>query len=134
MADSLENVLSILVELEFADDNLARVNANLDRLAVRLLTRHSLDVNEVFQTVDRGDLAFSALVGATNDGDFVVLPDGHASNLSLVRYLLKLSDEGTYTVLLSELLGERSAHDRATLMRRRTEVCLARLAPRRSET
>lgn len=39
-------------------------------------------------------------------------------------------DLDTYVVLLTELLAQGSAHDVAADARRRTEVCLARLAPR----
>lgn len=52
-------------------------------LARGLVAGDALDVDDVFQTVDGGDLALTALVGATDDGDFVVLADGDGANLGL---------------------------------------------------
>jgi hypothetical protein len=59
------------------------VNADRDRLARGLVLRHSLDVDDVFETVDGGDLSFSAFVGASNNEDFVVLANGDRSDLGL---------------------------------------------------
>ncbi len=42
----------------------------------RLLLNDTLNVDDIFKTVDRGDLAFAALVGASNNEDFVVLANG----------------------------------------------------------
>jgi hypothetical protein len=50
-------------------------------LAVGLLAGDALDLDEVLETVDGGDLALAALVGAPNDGDFVILADGNGSDL-----------------------------------------------------
>jgi hypothetical protein len=38
-------------------------------------------VDEVFQPVDGGDFSFTALVGSSDDGDFVVFSDGDAADL-----------------------------------------------------
>jgi hypothetical protein len=38
-------------------------------------------VNDVLQTVDGGDLALTALVGAAHDGDLVVLAEGDGADL-----------------------------------------------------
>jgi len=52
-------------------------------------------VNDIFETVDRGDFALAALVGASNDEDFIVLSDG----------------DGADVVFFSELLAQWCAHD-----------------------
>lgn len=110
-----QDVLTILVELELVDDNVGGVDAERDGLARGLVASDTLDVDDVFETVDGGDLALTALVGATDDGDLVVLADGDAADV----------------VLLTELLAERGAHDVAALRRRGLEVSGAALAARR---
>jgi hypothetical protein len=76
LADPLQNLLPILVELQLVDNDLTRVHADRHGLAVRLLPRDALDVNEIFETVHGGDFAFSAFVGAADNCDFVVFADG----------------------------------------------------------
>lgn len=46
-------------------------------MAVRLLSRDALDVDEVLETIDGSDLAFSALIRAAHDCDFIVFTDGN---------------------------------------------------------
>lgn len=50
-------------------------------LAVGLLADNTLDVDGPLQTVDAGDLALTALVGTTDNGDLVVLADGDGADL-----------------------------------------------------
>jgi hypothetical protein len=50
-------------------------------LAVGLLAGDTLNVDNVFETVDGGDLALTALVGTTDNGDLVILADGDAADL-----------------------------------------------------
>lgn len=57
------------------------MDADGDALAADLLAGDTLDVDDVLETVDGGDLALTALVGATDDGDLVVLADGDAADL-----------------------------------------------------
>jgi hypothetical protein len=57
------------------------VDAQRDGLAVGLVAGDALDVDDVLEAVDGGDLALTALVGATDDGDLVVLADGDAADL-----------------------------------------------------
>jgi len=45
-------------------------------LAVGLLPRHTLDVDDIFETVNRCDFSFAAFGGASVDNDFVVLANG----------------------------------------------------------
>lgn len=72
----LQNVLAVFVQLQLRDLHLARSDADLHALPVRLLLRQTLDVDDVFETVDGGDFAFAALVAAAHDEDFVVFADG----------------------------------------------------------
>ena len=50
-------------------------------LAGGLVAGDALNVDDVFEAVDRGDLALTALVGATDNGDLVVLADGDRADL-----------------------------------------------------
>lgn len=81
LADALQNLLTVLVELELGDLNLGWGDANGDGLAVGLLAGDTLDVDDVFETVDAGDLALAALVAATLDDNLVVLADGDCADL-----------------------------------------------------
>ena len=79
--DPLKNRLAILVELELGDHDVAGVDADRDALAVGLVAGDTLDVDDILEAIDRGDLALAALEGAADDLDFVVLPDRDTSNL-----------------------------------------------------
>ncbi|KAI5293398.1 hypothetical protein KEM52_005582 [Ascosphaera acerosa] len=57
------------------------VDAERDGLAVALLADEALDVHDVLEAVDGGDLALAALVGAAADEHLVVLADGHRADL-----------------------------------------------------
>lgn len=46
-----------------------------------LVAGDALDVDDIFETVDRGDLALLVLVGATDDRNLIILADGDAANL-----------------------------------------------------
>lgn len=76
-----QDILTVLVELELGDDDVGRVEAQGDGLARGLVTGDTLNVDNVFETVNGGDLALAALVGATDNGDLVVLADGNAADL-----------------------------------------------------
>lgn len=92
---ALKDVLAVLVKLELGDDDVARVDAERDRLARGLLAGDTLNVDLVLETVDADDLALTTLVATANDLHFIILSDGDAADV----------------VLLTELLAERSAHD-----------------------
>lgn len=79
--DALQDGLTVLVELELGDDDLGGVDAQRNGLAGGLVAGDTLDVDHVLETVDGGDLALTALVGATDNGDLVVLADGDAADL-----------------------------------------------------
>ena len=76
MANPLQDLLPILVQLELRDLKFAWGDANGHALTIALLARDSLDVHDVFEAVDGGDLAFTAFVAAAFDDDFVVFADG----------------------------------------------------------
>lgn len=79
--DALQDVLTVLVELQLGDDNLGWVNTNWDGLSRGLLLDNTLDVDNVFETVDGGDLSLTALVRSTDNGNLVVLSDWDGADL-----------------------------------------------------
>ena len=60
------------------------MDAEGNALAVGLLADNTVDVDDPLETVDAGDLALTALVGATDNGDLVVLADGDGADLESV--------------------------------------------------
>lgn len=129
-----QDILTVLVELELGDDDVGRVDAEGDGLAGGLVAGNTLDVDDVFETVDRGDLALTALVGAADDGDLVLLADGDAADLLGSMLELNIDEVGlkeeTNVVLLAQLLAEGSAHDDTALAGGSLEVSGTALATR----
>ncbi len=76
-----QDVLAVLVELELGDDDVGGVDAEGNGLAGGLVAGDALDVDDVFETVDGGDLALGALVGAADNGDLVVLANRDGADL-----------------------------------------------------
>ena len=74
---SLKECLSVLVELELSDQDVAGVNGDLGLLSVGLLSDDLFDVEAPLLSVDSLDLAFSSLLGSTHDLDSVALADGN---------------------------------------------------------
>ena len=68
-------------------------------------------MDDVLKTVDGGDLAFAALIGASYDSDFVVLSDWDRADLKSVRLRGDAAVSYTNIVFFSELLAQRRAHD-----------------------
>lgn len=83
--DAGKNVLTVLVELEASDDDVAGVDAEGNRLAGGLVAGDALNVDDVLEAVNRGDLALLVLVEATDDPDLVVLADGDAPDLGVCQ-------------------------------------------------
>lgn len=81
--DALQDVLTVLVELELGDDDLGWVDANWDGLAGGLLADDALDVHDVLETVHGGDLALTALVGSTHNGNLIILADWDGADLEM---------------------------------------------------
>lgn len=48
----LQDLLAVLVELEFRDDAFRRVDADGDRLTVRLLPGETFNVHDIFESID----------------------------------------------------------------------------------
>lgn len=109
-----QNVLTVLVKLELGDDDVGGVDAQRDGLSRGLLANDLVDVDDVLETVDGGDLALTALVGTTDNGDLVVLADGDAADLQASKsdYILQ-SSSGTQK---RTLYCSRSSLDRGALM------------------
>jgi hypothetical protein len=74
---SLKDRPPILVELEGGDNDVARVDANGDRRAVRLVPLDTIDVDDPLFTVDLGDLSLTTLVFSTDNPDFIILANGY---------------------------------------------------------
>jgi len=74
---SLKDRPSILVKLEGGNDNVAWVNANGDRRAIRLVPLDTIDVDNPLFTVDLGDLSLTTLVFSSDNPDFVILTNGY---------------------------------------------------------
>lgn len=81
LGNAREDLLTVLVEVKLGDDAVGGGDAEGNGLAVGLLANDTLDVDDVLQTVDGGDLALTALVGATDNGDLVVLAEGDGADL-----------------------------------------------------
>ena len=67
--------------MKLGDDDLGWVDAQWDGLAGGLLADDTLDVNDVLETADGGDLSLTALVGATDNGDLIILADWDGADL-----------------------------------------------------
>ena len=72
---ALQERRSVLVKLQFRNDNIRRVDADGNSCAICLFSVHSLDVDDKLLAVDLGDFAFTAFVCAADDDDLVVLAD-----------------------------------------------------------
>lgn len=79
--DALQNALTVLVQLQACDLEIAGSNSERYALTIALFARHTLDVNDVLETVHRCDLALTTLVAATLDDHLVVFADGNCSDL-----------------------------------------------------
>ena len=106
LVTTLEERATVLVELELGDHDVARVDADGDDRAVRLLAGDLVDVDDPLLAVHLGDLALTALRGAAHDDHLVVLADRHARHV----------------VLLAQLLRQARAHHHTAHVRRRVEV------------
>ena len=81
MANPLQDLLPVLIQLHLRDFAFAGRDADLHALAVALLARDTLDVDDVFEAVDGGDFALAAFVRAALDDYFVVFADGDCADL-----------------------------------------------------
>lgn len=108
----IKQEFAVLVNSELGDDNLGRVNANVDGGAVNLLAGDALDVDDPLAAIDLDHFALAALVGSPHHLHLVVLANRN----------------GPHVVLRPEIGRERRAHQDATHARRSGEVSLAALS------
>ena len=66
----------VLVQLDSSNDNVAWVDTDGYRRAIRLVTLDTVYVDNPLLAVDLGDLALPALVLAPDDPDLVILANG----------------------------------------------------------
>jgi hypothetical protein len=103
LADSLEDVLPVLVKLELDDLDLGGRDSDRYRLAVALLAADALDVDNVFETVDGSDFALATLVGSTLNDDLVIFADRDGFDLSMKSIGARICVHGDiYVVLFPE--------------------------------
>lgn len=87
-------------------------------------------MDNILETVDRCDLALTPLVGATNNGNLVVLSDWDGADLDLMSEMLGVCAVAeTNVVLLAELLAKRCAHDSTSNAGWSIVMSLAGLSP-----
>jgi len=72
----LQDCPSILVELESDDDDVAWMDADWGRSAIRFIPLHTVNVNNPFLSVNLHDLALTTLVLSSNDANFIIFSDG----------------------------------------------------------
>jgi len=70
---SFKDCSPILVKLERSNDDVAWVDANGNRRAVRLVPLNTIDVDNPLFTVDLGNLSLTTLVFPADNPDFVIL-------------------------------------------------------------
>ena len=84
LAAAIDESISVLVGVELGDDNVGRVDSNLNSLSIDLLARDLLDVDDVLGAGDQSDLSFLGLMGSVTDQDLVVLADGGRTDTELL--------------------------------------------------
>lgn len=93
----------------------------------------AVDVDDPFLAVDLGDLALAPLELAAHNPHLVVFADRYRARLRSGVSVQPTRNSRTHVVLLTQLLGQRGRHDLAPYGRRRREMRLAALAPRRRD-
>ena len=82
---ALQEVLSVLVELQIGDLDLGGVNADLGGGSVHLIAGDSLDVDDPLLSVDLRHLALLALEGATSHLHLIALDHGNGVDLEMIK-------------------------------------------------
>lgn len=62
----------VFVSLDLGNDNVGRVNGQLNSGSVGLVSSDSVDVNNKFLSVYLDNFSFSSLAGSTNNQHFIV--------------------------------------------------------------
>ncbi|GMR38345.1 hypothetical protein PMAYCL1PPCAC_08540, partial [Pristionchus mayeri] len=110
---ALDDLLSVVVELQLGDGDVGGVDSDVDGGSVGLLADDLVDVDDELLAVDAHDAAGVALVVSAGDGDLIIHSDGN----------------GADSVLSTELLGKGSRHHLPLDVGRSGEVALVRLSP-----
>ena len=107
-------LLSVLVKLQLRDNHLTGMNPDRYTLPIGLIAHDTLDVNDVFEAVNRRHGTFAAFVGTPDYGDFVIFAYWYGANLAKHENVHdeKRAKEINF-VLGSEFFVERCGHDRA---------------------
>lgn len=93
------------------------MDTNGDGLTISLISRDSLNVDDVLLAIALSDLSLSISEVASDNHDLIILSDRERSDI----------------ILLAELLRKRSRHSNASLMRGGIEVCLSLLSRLRAD-
>lgn len=109
---SLDQVLSVLVQVQLGDDDLRWVDVGWDGSTVGLFLSQLVNLDSELQSVDRGNLTFLALLGTTDNQNFVFLSDWQSLDV----------------VLFSQFLGQRSGQEHTTFRGWGSEVSLSGLS------
>ncbi len=109
---SLDQGLSVLVQVQLGDDDLGWVDVGWDGSTVRLFLGQLVNLDSELQSVDRGNLTFLTLLGTTNNQDFVFLSDWQSLDV----------------VLFSQFFGQRSGQQHTTFRGWGSEVSLSGLS------
>ena len=91
LSNTLQNFLTVLVQLNLGDDDLRWVDADRNALTVGLFTDNSLNVDRPLQTIDTCDLPLTSLVRSPNNLYLVVFADGNSTDLHHGTFKLALS-------------------------------------------
>jgi hypothetical protein len=83
---TLKDSLAVFIELKLGNNYVTRVDAEGDALAVSLFAGYAFDVNYVFKTVYRGNLALFIFISTADDYNLVVLTDGDTTDLGGVSF------------------------------------------------
>ena len=137
LGSPVEDLLTILVHLQFHDGHLGGMDTDVDRGTVSLLPLDALNVHAELFAVALDNLAdLLALVMASDDLDFIVFTDGDVpiKILTLVQFNRSIFDfDLPHSILLTKILGQRSSHQLPLDVGRSTEVAFALLLGRRSD-
>jgi len=93
----IQNRPSVSVQFDGGDNDIAGVDTDGGSRAVRLVSLHTVDVDDPFLAVDLRHLSLTTLVLSSNDADFVVFADWQRAAV----------------VFGAEFLGEGRGHDLA---------------------
>ena len=70
------DLLAVLVELEAGDNDVAGVNADGGSRPIRLVSLHTVNVDNPFLAVDLSDFSLTSLVFSPDNANLVILANG----------------------------------------------------------